>query len=88
MMLTCTISSIHTNYIGKSTILQIVMSFYEISAGSATVDGKEFSEMNVNNLRRQIGYVGQMPTLFNMTGLNVGSGLPRCLFSASTQALK
>jgi len=57
----------NSHKLGKSTILQIVMRFYEISAGSATVDGKEFSEMNVNNLRKQIGYVGQMPTLFNMT---------------------
>mmetsp|Transcript_6782 Transcript_6782/g.11064 ORF Transcript_6782/g.11064 Transcript_6782/m.11064 type:complete len:1348 (+) Transcript_6782:228-4271(+) len=55
---------------GKSTILQIVMRFYEISGGSATVDGTEFSDMNVNNLRRQIGYVGQMPILFNTTVRN------------------
>jgi ABC-type multidrug transport system fused ATPase/permease subunit len=53
--------------LGKSTILQIVMRFYEITGGSATVDGMEFSEMNVNNLRKQIGYVGQMPILFNTT---------------------
>lgn len=46
------------------------MRFYEISGGSATVDGTEFSDMNVNNLRRQIGYVGQMPILFNTTVRN------------------
>ncbi len=55
---------------GKSTILQIVMRFYEITGGSATVDGMEFSEMNVNNLRKNIGYVGQMPILFNTTVRN------------------
>lgn len=53
--------------LGKSTILQIVMRFYDVTGGSATVDGKEFSAMNVNNLRKQIGYVGQMPTIFNTT---------------------
>lgn len=43
------------------------MRFYEVTGGSAKVDGTEFSEMNVNNLRKQIGYVGQMPILFNTT---------------------
>eukprot|EP00984_Skeletonema_dohrnii_P003923 scaffold1350_cov137-Skeletonema_dohrnii-CCMP3373.AAC.3 len=55
---------------GKSTILQIIMRFYEITGGSATVDGTEFSDMDVNNLRKQIGYVGQMPILFNTTVRN------------------
>lgn len=52
---------------GKSTILQIVMRFYDITGGSAALDGREFSELNVNNLRSQVGYVGQLPTLFNGT---------------------
>lgn len=52
---------------GKSTILQIVMRFYEITGGSAQLDGREISDLNVNNLRQQIGYVGQLPTLFNGT---------------------
>mmetsp|Transcript_6312 Transcript_6312/g.14244 ORF Transcript_6312/g.14244 Transcript_6312/m.14244 type:complete len:1336 (+) Transcript_6312:149-4156(+) len=50
---------------GKSTILQMVMRFYENTGGSAALDGREFSELNVNNLRNQVGYVGQLPTLFN-----------------------
>jgi len=52
---------------GKSTILQIVMRFYEITGGSASLDGREFSDLNVTNLRHQVGYVGQLPTLFNGT---------------------
>lgn len=52
---------------GKSTILQIVMRFYEIMGGSATLDGQEFSSLDVNSLRQQIGYVGQLPVLFNGT---------------------
>ena len=52
---------------GKSTVLQIVMRFYNITGGSATLDSKEFSDLNVNHLRGQIGYVGQLPTLFNGT---------------------
>mmetsp|Transcript_23054 Transcript_23054/g.47622 ORF Transcript_23054/g.47622 Transcript_23054/m.47622 type:complete len:243 (+) Transcript_23054:1-729(+) len=52
---------------GKSTILQIVMRFYDITGGSAKLDGHEFSDINVNHLRKNIGYVGQLPTLFNGT---------------------
>jgi ATP-binding cassette subfamily B (MDR/TAP) protein 1 len=52
---------------GKSTILQVVMRFYKIIGGSATLDGREFSDLNVDCLRKQIGYVGQLPTLFNGT---------------------
>lgn len=43
------------------------MRFYENTGGSAALDGREFSELNVNNLRSQVGYVGQLPTLFNGT---------------------
>jgi len=46
---------------GKSTILQVVMRFYKIIGGSATLDGREFSDLNVDCLRKQIGYVGQLP---------------------------
>ena len=43
------------------------MRFYEITGGSAALDGHEFSDLNVKNLRDQVGYVGQLPTLFNGT---------------------
>jgi ABC-type multidrug transport system fused ATPase/permease subunit len=43
------------------------MRFYEICGGSAKLDGKDFSSLNVTNLRKQIGYVGQLPVLFNGT---------------------
>jgi len=53
---------------GKSTVLQIVMRFYDITGGSALLDkNKEFTDLNVKALRSQIGYVGQLPTLFNGT---------------------
>ena len=51
----------------QSTILQIIMRFYDITGGSAALDGTELSELNVNDLRNQVGYVGQLPTLFNGT---------------------
>jgi ABC-type multidrug transport system fused ATPase/permease subunit len=44
-----------------------VLRFYTINGGSAKLDGQDISALNVNNLRRQIGYVGQLPVLFNGT---------------------
>lgn len=49
---------------GKSTALQILMRFYDATSGTVLLDGHDIQDLNVNWLRRQIGYVGQMPTLF------------------------
>ena len=43
------------------------MRFYDIAGGSAQLDGQDLSVLNVNNLRRHIGYVSQLPILFNGT---------------------
>ena len=56
---------------GKSTVLQLVLKFYQYGEGQVTLtDGEnrmDFKDLNVNWLRRQIGYVGQQPTLFHGT---------------------
>jgi ATP-binding cassette subfamily B (MDR/TAP) protein 1 len=52
---------------GKSSILQLVLRFYQVSDGTILMDERKLEELNVNWLRRQIGYVGQQPTLFNGT---------------------
>ena len=49
---------------GKSTALQILLRFYSPSAGKVSLDGKNISDLNLNWLRENIGYVGQMPVLF------------------------
>lgn len=38
--------------------------FYDVETGSVLLDGHDVKDLNVNWLRNQIGYVGQMPTLF------------------------
>mmetsp|Transcript_84198 Transcript_84198/g.126234 ORF Transcript_84198/g.126234 Transcript_84198/m.126234 type:complete len:1341 (+) Transcript_84198:186-4208(+) len=53
---------------GKSTVLQLVLKFYNCTGGNMSLsDNGEFKDLNVNWLRRQIGYVGQQPTLFHGT---------------------
>ncbi|CAB9520582.1 Lactococcin-G-processing and transport ATP-binding protein LagD [Seminavis robusta] len=49
---------------GKSTALQILLRFYNITDGEVSLDGVDLSKINISWLRHQIGYVGQNPTLF------------------------
>lgn len=52
---------------GKSTTVRLVERFYDVSGGQVLFDGRDVKDLNVRWLRSQIGYVGQMPTLFMMT---------------------
>lgn len=50
---------------GKSTLLNLVPRFYDIVAGSITVDGVDVRELRFADLRGAIGYVGQENYLFD-----------------------
>jgi ATP-binding cassette, subfamily B (MDR/TAP), member 1 len=52
---------------GKSTVLQLVLRFYDLTSGRCNLDGSNVQDVNIKWLRQQIGYVGQMPTLFTGT---------------------
>lgn len=52
---------------GKSTISQLLMRYYDPINGQITVNDTPLTEINVNNFRRKIGYVGQEPVLFAMS---------------------
>ena len=49
---------------GKSTILQLIMRFYDPLEGRVLLDGIDLRELDLNWLRSKIGYVGQEPVLF------------------------
>ena len=49
---------------GKTTICSLVPRFYELSAGSITVDGVDIRKMTLASLRRNIGIVQQDVFLF------------------------
>jgi len=49
---------------GKTTCMQLIERFYDITSGSITLDGNELKDLNLRWLRSQIGYVGQEPVLF------------------------
>jgi ATP-binding cassette subfamily B protein len=49
---------------GKSTVLNLLLRFYDAKSGTITIDGREISLLPRRALRRQIGYVGQHVHLF------------------------
>lgn len=52
---------------GKSTISQLLMRYYDPLNGSVLINETPLNEININNFRRKIGYVGQEPVLFAMS---------------------
>ncbi len=49
--------------IGKSTVLELLLRFYEADGGRILVDGQSVKEINLYDLRRAISYVPQEPVL-------------------------
>jgi ABC-type multidrug transport system fused ATPase/permease subunit len=52
---------------GKSTIVSLLMRFYDVDGGRITLDGIDIRELTLHDLREQIGLVRQEPFLFNGT---------------------
>lgn len=52
---------------GKSTILNLLPRFYEVTRGCVRVDGADTREITLRSLREQMGIVSQEPFLFNGT---------------------
>ncbi len=52
---------------GKTTLVNLLMRFYEISAGKITIDGVDITELKRGNLRSLFGMVLQDTWLFNGT---------------------
>ena len=52
---------------GKSTIIQLLLRFYDVIEGEILIDGINIKEFDLRHLRRNFGFVSQEPTLFNGT---------------------
>lgn len=50
---------------GKSTILELIGRLYDIERGEILIDGKNIKELNLESLRKSIGYVPQDAFLFS-----------------------
>lgn len=52
---------------GKSTIINLIPRFYDVTEGAVLVDGVDVRDVTLDSLRRQIGIVLQETTLFSGT---------------------
>ncbi|XP_010015577.1 PREDICTED: bile salt export pump isoform X3 [Nestor notabilis] len=52
---------------GKSTTIQLIQRFYDVTDGMITLDGHDIRSLNIQWLRSQIGIVEQEPVLFATT---------------------
>jgi ABC-type multidrug transport system fused ATPase/permease subunit len=52
---------------GKSTLVNLLPAFYEITSGRILIDGEDISQRTLDSLRAQIAIVSQEPFLFNGT---------------------
>jgi ATP-binding cassette subfamily B protein len=49
---------------GKSTVLNLLLRFYELEGGTIRIDGQDIAAVSRRSLRRQLAYVGQDVFLF------------------------
>ena len=52
---------------GKSTLIKLLMRFYDVKSGAILIDGQPIKDLHISYLREQIGLVAQDPFLFNGT---------------------
>ncbi len=52
---------------GKTTIINLIPRFYDVSSGAVKIDGHDIRDVTIESLRRQIGIVLQETTLFSGT---------------------
>ncbi|KAB2647754.1 MAG: ABC transporter ATP-binding protein [Verrucomicrobia bacterium] len=52
---------------GKSTVVNLLPSFYEATSGLIAIDGQDIRDLSLDSLRRHIAVVSQEPFLFNGT---------------------
>lgn len=70
---------------GKSTLINLIPRFYDVTHGSVAVDGIDVRQLSQQELRDQIGYVPQKGQLFSGT---VASNLRYANAQASDQLLE
>ncbi|MGE0759303.1 MAG: ABC transporter ATP-binding protein [Pirellulaceae bacterium] len=62
---------------GKSTLLSLIARFYDVSEGRVRVDGQDVRDLDLDDLRRNIGLVFQESFLFsNTASANIAFGYP------------
>jgi ATP-binding cassette subfamily B multidrug efflux pump len=72
---------------GKTTLISLLMRFYDVQRGSIRIDGVDIKQMNLDDLRGRFGVVLQDPFLFSGTVAgNIRLGTARILDADVEQA--
>lgn len=62
---------------GKTTLVNLIPRFYDVSGGAILIDGKDIREVTLASLRAQVGIVTQETVLFDDTiASNIAYGAP------------
>lgn len=70
-----TVALVGASGCGKSTCIQLLVRFYDVTGGMVEIDEKDIRRRTKANLRSQIGIVSQEPALFDRTiAENIGYG--------------
>jgi len=80
-----TVAIIGSTGSGKSTLINLIPRFYDVTAGQILVDGVDIREVSQKDLRDKIGYVPQKGMLFSGT---IESNLKYGLESATDEDMK
>jgi len=74
---------------GKSTIINLIPRFYDVTDGRVTIDGHDVRSVTLDSLRQQIGIVLQETTLFSGTiRENIAFGRPEASLEEIIAAAK
>jgi len=74
---------------GKTSLVNLIPRFYDVSEGAVFVDGWDVREVDLTSLRRQIGIVLQTSLLFSDSiKNNIAYGRPAATFEEVTAAAK
>lgn len=79
-----TIAVVGSTGSGKSTLVKLLLRFYDVSNGSITIDGIDIQKLNLSDLRRSIGLVSQDVFLFHGT---VAENIAYGTFEATDKAI-
>lgn len=63
---------------GKTTLLNLLLAFYDVSVGTIRLNGKDIRNMTLHEIRKKFGIVFQNDTIFNDTiyeNINFGRGI-------------
>ncbi|CAA94202.2 P-GlycoProtein related [Caenorhabditis elegans] len=74
---------------GKSTVIQLLLHYYNIDSGRISIDGNDIYNINIKQLRQAMGVVFQEPVLFNTSiEENIRFGKPDATEQEIIDALK